>query len=104
MAKEQNLSLNSAKISGICGRLMCCLKYEHETYAQEIRLTPPGDSVVRTPDGDGVVTETNPLAGTIKVRLNDSSDPATKVYHRDNVEVLQRKQSPKPQNPPKKGN
>ena len=104
MAKEQNLSLNSAKISGICGRLMCCLKYEHETYAQEIRLTPPVDSVVRTPDGDGVVTETNPLAGTIKVRLNDSSDPATKVYHRDNVEVLQRKQSPKPQNPPKKGN
>ena len=98
MAKEQNLSLNSTKISGVCGRLMCCLRYEYETYEQEIRLTPPVDSVVKTADGIGVVTETTPLAGTIKVRLNDSPDVAPKVYHRDDVTVLQRKQPPKDDN------
>ena len=69
MAKEQNLSLNSAKISGICGRLMCCLRYEHETYEYEIKRTPPVDSIVRTVDGNGVVTEISPLAGNIKVKL-----------------------------------
>lgn len=98
MAKEQNLSLNSTKISGVCGRLMCCLRYEYETYEEEIRRTPPVDSVVRTADGIGVVTEMTPLAGTIKVRLNDSPDVAPKVYHRDDVTVLQRKQPPKDDN------
>ena len=95
MAKEQNLSLNSTKISGVCGRLMCCLRYEYETYEEEIKLTPPVDSVVKTVDGIGVVTEMTPLAGTIKVRLNDSPEVAPKVYHRDDVTVLQRKQAPK---------
>ena len=87
MAKEQNLSLNSAKISGNCGRLMCCLRYEHKTYEEEIRLTPPVDSYVRTPDGNGNVCETSPLLGMIKVRL-DNVEGAPKSYHRDNVEVL----------------
>ncbi|MBE6606753.1 MAG: hypothetical protein E7635_06930, partial [Ruminococcaceae bacterium] len=63
MAKEQGLSLNSAKISGACGRLMCCLKYEHETYDEEIRKTPKTDTPVITPDGPGIVCETQPLAG-----------------------------------------
>ena len=84
MAKEQNLSLNSAKISGACGRLMCCLRFEHESYAQEIRMTPPVDSTVKTPDGVGQVTEIAPLTGMIKVNINDS----IKSYHRDNVKVL----------------
>ena len=84
MAKEQNLSLNSAKISGACGRLMCCLRFEHESYQQEIRLTPPVDSTVKTPDGVGQVTEIAPLTGMIKVNINDS----IKSYHRDNVKVL----------------
>ena len=87
MAKEQSLSLNSTKISGNCGRLMCCLRYEHQTYEEEIRLTPPVDSVVKTPDGIGTVCETSPLVGTIKVRLNDS-DGLPKQYHRDDVTVL----------------
>ena len=91
MAKEQNLSLNSSKISGVCGRLMCCLRYEYETYEQEIKLTPPVESVVKTADGVGSVTEINPLAGTIKVRLHDSPDTPPKQYHRDDVIVLQRK-------------
>ena len=91
MAKEQNLSLNSSKISGVCGRLMCCLRYEYETYEYEIKRTPPVESVVKTADGVGVVTEINPLAGTIKVRLNETPDVAPKTYHRDDVTVLQRK-------------
>ncbi len=88
MAKEQNLSLNSVKISGTCGRLMCCLKFEHETYEEEIRLTPKVDSLVRTPDGDGIVVECSPLAGTIKVRLSADPDAAPKQYHRDNVKSI----------------
>ena len=84
MAKEQNLSLNSAKISGACGRLMCCLRFEHDTYAQEIRRTPPVDATVRTPDGVGQVTEIAPLTGMIKVKI----DEAIKSYHRDNVKIL----------------
>ncbi len=92
MAKEQNLSLNSAKISGICGRLMCCLKYEHEAYEYEIKRTPPVDSLVRTENGDGIVTETNPLRGLIKVRLLASPEQLPKYYHRDNVTMLRKKQ------------
>ena len=89
MAKEQNLSLNSTKISGNCGRLMCCLRYEHQTYEEEIRLTPPVDSVVKTPDGVGTVCETAPLLGMIKVKLNDI-EGMPKPYHRDNVQVISR--------------
>ena len=84
MAKEQNLSLNSAKISGACGRLMCCLRYEYDTYLQESKLTPPVDATVKTEDGIGTVIETNPLRGIIKVALNDN----VKSYHRDNVKVI----------------
>lgn len=84
MAKEQNLSLNSAKISGACGRLMCCLKFEHDTYAYEIKRTPPVDSTVKTPDGVGQVTEIAPLTGMIKVKIDES----IKSYHRDNVKLL----------------
>ena len=90
MAKEQNLSLNSSKISGICGRLMCCLRYEHETYEYEIKRTPPVDSTVKTEDGIGTVTEINPLAGTVKVKLTDKPDIPPKSYHRDNVTVIKK--------------
>lgn len=87
MAKEQNLSLNSAKISGNCGRLMCCLRYEHKTYEEEIRLTPPVDSYVKTPDGNGTVCEISPLLGMVKVRL-ENVEGAPKAYHRDVIEIL----------------
>jgi cell fate regulator YaaT (PSP1 superfamily) len=93
MAKEQNLSLNSSKISGICGRLMCCLRYEHDTYEYEIKRTPPVDSLVRTVDGVGVVTEINPLAATIKVKLTASPDTPPKSYKRDEVTVLKKKEN-----------
>ena len=88
MAKEQNLSLNSSKISGVCGRLMCCLHYESEVYSEEIKKTPSNDTVVKTEDGIGTVISSNPLAGTIRVVLKDQPDTAPKQYHRDNVTVI----------------
>ena len=93
MAKEQNLSLNCAKISGIFGRLMCCLRYEHETYEYEIKRTPPVDSLVQTADGNGVVTEIHPLAGTLKVRLSASPENPPKLYKREDVVMLQKKRT-----------
>lgn len=70
MAKEQNLSLSSTKISGTCGRLMCCLRYEHEVYEKEYADFPKVDSIVETPAGRGVVIESNFLTGNIKVKMN----------------------------------
>ncbi|MBQ8288541.1 MAG: hypothetical protein IJX76_07210 [Clostridia bacterium] len=83
MAKEQNLSLNAAKISGACGKLMCCLRYEHESYQQEIALTPKTDSRVTTPDGPGTVVSTEPLKGICVVRLDNAAEGETVRYHRD---------------------
>ena len=69
MAKVQNLSLNPTKISGTCGRLMCCLKYENDTYNHMNKGMPVTGEKVKTPDGDAVVIETNLLLGTVKTRL-----------------------------------
>ncbi len=91
MAKEQNLSLNSSKISGTCGKLMCCLRYEHETYEAEIRLTPPVDSVVKTADGIGIVCETSPLTGFIKVKFQEKGTETVRAYHRDDVTKIKDK-------------
>lgn len=91
MAKEQNLSLNATKISGICGRLMCCLRYEHDTYEYEIKRTPPVDTLVRTVDGVGTVTEISPLRGTIKVRLAATPEVMPKSYRREEVTILKKK-------------
>ncbi len=89
MAKEQNLSLNSVKISGACGRLMCCLRYEYDVYQEEIKKTPRVDQIVSTPDGDGTVIEVQPLAGLVRVRFGTKADMITpKVYHRDEVTVI----------------
>ncbi len=96
MAKEQNLSLNSTKISGCCGRLMCCLRFEHETYAAETRLTPSVGTYVNTPDGPGVVIETSPLQGEVKVSLRGQSDTPPKKYHRDVVEPQHRERREAP--------
>ena len=73
MAKAQNLSLNPTKISGVCGRLMCCLGYEHETYEQFRKGLPKVGRMVVTTKGEGLVVKHNPLARTIAVRLNDES-------------------------------
>ena len=92
MAKEQNLSLNSAKISGACGRLMCCLRYEYETYLQEAKITPAVDSTVKTPEGVGTVVEANALRGLLKVSINDS----VKTFKRDDVKVIAPPKQKKP--------
>ncbi len=88
MAKEQNLSLNSGKISGVCGRLMCCLQYEYKTYLQEGAKNPPVDSTVKTKDGVGYVTEVTTLTGKLKVKLKDKPDSPPQIYHRDEVQVI----------------
>lgn len=90
MAKEQGLSLNSVKISGTCGRLMCCLRYENQVYEEEMKKTPPVDSIVETPDGKGIVVESNILAGLIKVRLDSSRDTAPRLFSREQVKVVGR--------------
>lgn len=88
MAKEQNLSLNSAKISGACGRLMCCLRFEHDVYEEEIKKTPPCGSKVKTAEGIGTVVETSPLRGKIKVRIGDDQNYTVREYDRTAVTVL----------------
>ena len=90
MAKEQNFSLNSAKVSGACGRLMCCLRYEHEIYEEAIKHTPPVGSYVSTKDGNGVVTETKPLASEIKVKFSDGDKDTFKLYKCADVKLLSR--------------
>lgn len=73
MAKEQNLSLSLAKISGTCGRLMCCLKFEHEVYEKEYATFPKIDSIVTIGNAKGVIIESNFLTGKVKVKMNDAS-------------------------------
>ena len=90
MAKEQNLSLNSTKISGCCGRLMCCLRYEHEVYKEEMKYMPPVGSPVNTPDGPGTVTKVHLMQGEVKVSLRNQPDAAPKKYKRDQVKSLMR--------------
>lgn len=82
MAKDQGLSLNPTKISGSCGRLMCCLAYEQKSYEYLNSITPTVGSVVTTPDGVGVVIEANAVAGTLRVRSQVESIPP-KTYRRD---------------------
>ena len=74
MAKTQNLSLNPTKISGTCGRLMCCLKYEQEAYEDAVKRMPKNESFVETPDGVGTVAQVNLLRETVKVRLDDQPE------------------------------
>ena len=88
MAKTQNLSLNPTKISGTCGRLMCCLKYEQEAYEELARVTPRIDSTVQTPDGIGVVLSNAMLRGQCTVQLEDDPD-TPRVYACADCQVLQ---------------
>lgn len=104
MAKEQGLSLNPAKISGSCGRLMCCLSYEQKSYEYLNSITPGHGSVVQTPDGEGTVLEANPVAGTLKVRSNVEI-LAPRTYKREDCTYLRggkrapRQPDPEPSEP-----
>ena len=88
MAKEQGLSLNPTKISGTCGRLMCCLKYEQNAYENLIRITPKVGAYVSTSEGKGTVTEISLLTGLVKVRLDKASDGAPMIFEREAVRVI----------------
>jgi cell fate regulator YaaT (PSP1 superfamily) len=74
MAKEQGLSLNPTKISGTCGRLMCCLKYEQDSYEDLLKHTPKVGAIVRTADGKGIVEEVNLLTGKLRVKMDKNGD------------------------------
>lgn len=88
MAKEQGLSLSPTKISGTCGRLMCCLKYEQEAYEHLLRVTPKNGAIVDTPEGRGTVVDFNLLTGMLKVSLQKKPDAAPISINRKQVKVI----------------
>ncbi len=86
MAKEQGLSLNPTKISGACGRLMCCLKYEQDGYEELLKITPKIGALVNTPSGRGTVTDANLISGKVTVKLDGAE--GTTVFERDKLTVI----------------
>lgn len=88
MAKEQGMSLNPVKISGTCGRLMCCLKYEQDVYTSLLKTTPKIGAIVDTPDGKGNVIDVNIITGTLTVSLNKAPDAAPHTYDVSEVKVI----------------
>lgn len=86
MAKEQGLSPNPTKISGACGRLMCCLKYEQDGYEELLKITPKVGALVNTPSGRGTVTDANLISGKITVKLDGAE--GTTVFERDKLTVI----------------
>ena len=87
MAKTQNLSLNPTKISGTCGRLMCCLKYEQDAYEDLIRTSPKVESFVDTPEGRGTVVELDLLRQRVKVRMEDAPETIS-VFANTDIAIL----------------
>ena len=87
MAKTQNLSLNPTKISGTCGRLMCCLKYEQDAYEDLLRTAPKMDSFVDTPDGRGTVVDVDLLRQRVKVQMEDHPETIT-VFANADIAIL----------------
>ena len=88
MAKEQSLSLNPTKISGTCGRLMCCLKYEQNCYEELLAITPKVGALVETAEGRGIVEDANLLTGVLKVKLDKNPDAAATAFKREDVKLL----------------
>lgn len=88
MAKEQGMSLNPVKISGTCGRLMCCLKYEQDTYEHLLRHTPKVGAIVETREGKGTVIDNNLITGMLTVRLDRRPDAAPMIVERHEVKLI----------------
>lgn len=97
MAKEQNLSLNPIKISGVCGRLMCCLKYEQDTYEEIRKSMPKEGKEVMTPDGVGVVCELKIITESVKVRIKKGDSFEIKEYPATDVQRLTPQNAPRPE-------
>ena len=88
MAKEQNISLNPSKISGNCGRLMCCLKYEHEAYEEKLNRLPKVGAIVRTEEGEGVVDNVEVLKEQLKIKFKDGDEYFYKKYNARDVKII----------------
>lgn len=88
MAKEQNIALNPSKISGNCGRLMCCLKYEQEAYSEKLSRLPKVGAIVKTPSGEGIVESVEILKETIKVKIKDGEDFCYKKFDVKDIKVI----------------
>lgn len=88
MAKEQGLSLNPTKISGTCGRLMCCLKYEQNAYEHLLKITPKPGAIVETNEGVGTVVDFSLLTGTLKVKLQNNPEAMPKAFSRRDVKLV----------------
>ena len=97
MAKTQNLSLNPTKISGTCGRLMCCLKYEQEAYEDAVHRMPKNDSFVETPEGVGNICQLDLLKETVKVRLEGAQPDTPKTFHHSEVRVVRSGKGKRPE-------
>ena len=96
MAKTQSLSLNPTKISGTCGRLMCCLKYEQEAYEDAVKRLPKNESFVETPEGVGTVSQVNLLRETVKVRLDDAPE-SPRCFHNCEICVVRNGKGKRPE-------
>ena len=96
MAKTQNLSLNPTKISGTCGRLMCCLKYEQDAYEDAVKRCPKAESFVECPDGVGNISAVNLLKEQVKVRLEDSTEQP-KSYRLEEIRVIRSGKGKRPE-------
>ena len=88
MAKEQNVSLNPTKISGNCGRLMCCLKYEQEVYEDKLKRLPKIGAIVKTADGEGTVDSIETLKEIFRVKLKDGEETFYKKYPASEVKII----------------
>lgn len=88
MAKEQDLPLNSSKISGVCGRLMCCLRYEQAAYEELVKAVPKVGAFVETPAGYGTVSSVNILRSSLKVKLDGQGEDVFKNYQADEIAVI----------------
>ena len=88
MAKEQGLSLNPTKISGACGRLMCCLKYEQNAYEYLLKITPKPGAIVETAEGAGTVVDFSLITGKLKVQLHNNPEAQPKTFHRRDVKLV----------------
>ena len=103
MAKEQNLSLNPTKISGVCGRLMCCLKYEQEHYEQTRKIMPRVGKEVITPDGTGIVSDLNIVKETVFVRIANGDTSEIREYPLEKIEKSGQSVATQPSMPPESG-
>ena len=88
MAKEQNISLNPSKISGNCGRLMCCLKYENEVYEEKLEKLPNIGAIVKTEDGEGEVDNIETLKEVVRVKLKDGDNYTYKKYNVSDIKII----------------